>query len=168
MPKAADRVRFGIARECSVRSHKLSVNSMRNRSRRKITLFARRLQRLPRTIQFAGGSRQPLHAIDTSVADAAHPNKDESRWLVEVRGQTGRGSIGMGGKLGYEGLRVTLPAEWPPYGTISAHAPSELEIVAIKPFALMPPNGVRLTFCTLLGQVQNVSLTPFVPTKYKT
>jgi hypothetical protein len=38
--------------------------------------------------------------------------------------------------MGHEGLRVTLPNDWPCYETISADAPSELEIVTIKPVAL--------------------------------
>lgn len=78
-----------------------------------------------------------MRAINVAAKEAACPVREPASFVAEVRGQTGRGSIGIGGELGYEGLRVTLLSGWPCYETISAHAPSELEIVTTKPFALM-------------------------------
>jgi hypothetical protein len=49
--------------------------------------------------------------------------------LAEVRGKTGYGAIGRDGELGYDSLRVLFPSAWPRCETVSAHAPSVLEIL---------------------------------------
>ena len=97
--------------------------------RREITLVTRRLRRLPKLTLSRGQGRGPMRAINASVKEGTHPAEKATSWVAEVRGQTGYGSIGMDGELGYEGLHVTLPGDWPRYETISAHAPSGLRPV---------------------------------------
>ena len=59
------------------------------------------------------------------------------RGVACMSGHTGYGSIGLNGSLGYDGLKVTLPPGLSDYRTISAHAPSVLEITLAQPISLV-------------------------------
>jgi hypothetical protein len=87
-------------------------------------------------LQSAATKRECTMMITATEGRQMRRTSSADGTIIVLRAATAYGSVGRGGELGYDGLRVCTPSGWPEYRTISAHAPSQIEILTTEPLAV--------------------------------